>query len=480
MRVFKAFFTVTACLTFLFSEPLSAQRPFPVVHDDMSQEYTTGTRPWQRPRFSEDPDRLSEDFRVPSSFRKRVDFWKQIYANFSTWQGVLHDALYPWVVYRVVDFSDIELNLDSTPAQRERARRLRVEKAKDEIVEVFKRLRSDVAEGKELSGEAFSIHRQLEGDPKALEEAGQLDRVRFQLGQRDRFLKGIYYSGRYIEEIEKIFQREGLPRELSRLPMVESSFNIFAQSRVGASGLWQIMPSVGREQKLRRDAVIDERNDPIKATQAAARILKNNYRLLEDWPLALTGYNHGVYGIRRRIQNSAATSLFDLVEERGRGSFGFASKNFFASFVAALEVELHADVHFEEVLWSRPLPQTEWELPQALSWRKLVDGFSGDEEMARIFNPHINLRARQGQIALPKGARVYVPADSLQSLADSLPQPSPIGTAGPDIYRVLPGDTLSGVAERLGYSVRQIQDLNGIEDASSLRAGQKLRLPQKK
>ena len=239
--------------------------------------------------------------------------------------------------------------------------------------------------GKEPQGEALLIYRQTQGveDPKILEEAGVLDRVRFQLGQRDRFLQGIYYSGRYMEEIEKIFAAEGLPRELSRLPMVESSFNIFAQSRVGASGLWQIMPRVGREQKLRVDAALDERNDPIKATKAAARILKNNYRLLEDWPLALTGYNHGAYGVRRRIQRSAATSLFELVQERGSGSFGFASKNFYASFVAALEVELHAEQYFEKVIWSQPLPQVAWTLPDGLSWKGLLEAFGGDEEMAR-------------------------------------------------------------------------------------------------
>lgn len=462
----------------LSSGGAGAQLPFPVVHDDMSQTYQTGKRPWQRPVYSEDPAQVSEPFRVPESFKKRVSFWRSIYSTYSTWQGVLHDALYPWIVYRMVDFSDIELQSEWTAGQKEKARRERVEAAKKELSEIIASLHSGA--GENLAGEALSIARQFAevSDENKFKEASDIERIRFQLGQRDRFIKGIYYSGRYIEEIEQIFEAEGLPRELTRLPLVESSFNIFAQSRVGASGLWQIMPRVGRENRLLVGGAIDERNDPIKASRVAAKILKNNMRLLDDWPLALTGYNHGVYGIRRRIQRSTATNLFDLVQERGQGSFGFASKNFYASFLAALDVEMNADEYFGEVYWSVPLPQVAWQTPRAITWKTLLEAFEQDEEMARIFNPHVNYSVRAGRQALPKGVTVYVPQKTHDLIVEKISAaPEPAGQRGGDVYRVLPGDTLSGIATKLGVSARSLQDINGISNPSHIRAGQVLRVP---
>src|ERR1700710_2447178 len=97
--------------------------------------------------------------------------------------------------------------------------------------------------------------------------------------------------------MEEEFRRLGLPTELTRLPFVESSFNVNARSRVGASGVWQFMRRTAKPyMKVNKD--VDERNDPIKSTLASSRVLKQNYMMLDSWPLALTGYNHGPYGVR--------------------------------------------------------------------------------------------------------------------------------------------------------------------------------------
>ena len=165
----------------------------------------------------------------------------------------------------------------------------------------------------------------------------------------------------------------------------------------------------------------------------------------------------------------------------GAHTYSIASKNFYASFVAALEVELHAEQYFEKVIWSQPLPQVAWTLPDGLSWKGLLEAFGGDEEMARIFNPHVNLRARQGGLSLPRGSTVYLPEATYESFVQkaSTRTSEATGTAGLDVYRVRPGETLSGIADRFGLSAHEIQQLNGIRDPSLLRAGQKLRLPEK-
>ena len=104
-------------------------------------------------------------------------------------------------------------------------------------------------------------------------------RIRSQRGAKEHFLEGLKISGRYMAQMQKIFREEGLPPELAYLPLVESSFNIRARSSVGAVGMWQFMPETGKK-FLRIDAAVDERLDPIASTRAAARLLKENYRIL--------------------------------------------------------------------------------------------------------------------------------------------------------------------------------------------------------
>src|SRR5690606_17165036 len=122
-------------------------------------------------------------------------------------------------------------------------------------------------------------------------------RLRFQLGQSDIFKEGIVRSGQYLRQMEEIFREQGMPVELTRLPFVESSFNLKACSRVGACGIWQFMRSTAKAYMRPMNAYVDERRDPLISTRAAARKLRKNYEMLEDWPLAVTGYNHGPYGI---------------------------------------------------------------------------------------------------------------------------------------------------------------------------------------
>src|SRR5690606_13621005 len=155
------------------------------------------------------------------------------------------------------------------------------------------------------------------------------------------------------DEMARIFREYQMPVELTRLPLVESSFNFKARSKAGASGIWQFMPATGRA-FLRIDASVDERNEPIRATEAAARMLRKNYNMLGNWPLAVMAYNHGAYGLRRLVNKFKTNNLVELLDVR-RGRFGFASASFYASFLAALEAEKRADHFFGKVFRAQPL-----------------------------------------------------------------------------------------------------------------------------
>jgi membrane-bound lytic murein transglycosylase D len=180
-----------------------------------------------------------------------------------------------------------------------------------------------------------------------------MNTMRFQGGMRSRFAEGLVRSWSYLPEMEQIFADAGVPLELTRLPHIESSFENRALSKVGAAGIWQIMPATGRLY-LRVNRDVDERLNVRAATLAAAQILRENYEKLGTWPLAITAYNHGANGMRRAV-DTVGTTDFGLIVQRYRGPlFGFASQNFYAEFLAALELSQNYKQYFGDLLFAEP------------------------------------------------------------------------------------------------------------------------------
>ena len=223
--------------------------------------------------------------------------------------------------------------------------------------------------------------------------------------------KAIFVSGRYLEEMEEIFREEGLPIELTRLVFVESSFNVMARSKVGASGLWQIMPGTAKPYGYLREGV-DKRNHPMYATRLAAKILKGAYGLLQSWPLAITAYNHGPSGMKRLSQRYKTDDIAELIEKvNHHETFGFASKNFYASFLAALEVEQNSPLHFKNIVWSKPFDAKPILLSSSLEFSRLLNWFGGDEYKLQVFNPHISKSLMSLNKHIPHNTEIYVPAE---------------------------------------------------------------------
>jgi membrane-bound lytic murein transglycosylase D len=177
--------------------------------------------------------------------------------------------------------------------------------------------------------------------------------MRFQGGMRSRFAESIVRSWSYLPELEQIFAQEGVPIELTRLPHIESSFENRALSKVGAAGMWQIMPATGRRY-LRVGGGVDERLHIPTATRAAAQILRENYERLGNWPLAITAYNHGANGMAQAV-DTVGTTDFGIIVQRYRGPlFGFASRNFYAEFLAALDLSQNYKHYFGDLLFAEP------------------------------------------------------------------------------------------------------------------------------
>src|SRR5579864_3854779 len=273
----------------------------------------------------------------PPQLERDVQFWIRVYTQVDTNSGFLHDEYNLGVVYETLHFPP-----NSSSSEREHV----VETARVRIAAALKRI-ADAPEGS-LTAEDQHIKDMWgpEGTPARLKNA--VDDIRFQLGQSDRFRAGLIRSGAWETHIAETLANLGLPAELAVLPHVESSFNPAAYSKVGAAGLWQFMRSTGRR-FMRIDSAVDDRLDPYRSTEAAAQLLAYNYRILGTWPLAITAYNHGAAGMLRAKETLGTDDIVTIVRHYNSRTFGFASRNFYVSFLAALDIDHNPDKYFSAV-----------------------------------------------------------------------------------------------------------------------------------
>jgi membrane-bound lytic murein transglycosylase D len=244
--------------------------------------------------------------------------------------------------------------------------------------------------------------------------------MRCQVGQKDRFERGLIRSGAYVQRIKAIFRSHGLPEDLCYLPHVESSFDITAYSKAGAAGMWQFTPATGKR-FLTVNKFLDERRDPIRASEAAAKLLKHNYERLGDWPMAVTGYNHGVAGMLRAKEEMGT---YEAIFGGYYGPiFRFASRNFYSEFLAARHVAKHYRQYFNDIRLSKPLEAREVLTKGQISAVALSRHYGVDLETLRALNPALGQPVLKGQRQVPKGYMLRLPADSVNNPNVSSPVP---------------------------------------------------------
>jgi membrane-bound lytic murein transglycosylase D len=306
-------------------------------------------------------------------------------------------------------------------------------------------------------------------------------RIRFQHGLADRFRDGLVRSGRWREHVNAQFSRHGVPIELAALPHVESSYNPAARSHVGASGIWQFTRSTGRR-FMQVDHVLDERNDPFIATDAAARLLAYNYSIAGNWPMAITAYNHGLAGVRRAMRAHGDTAYVDILRNyRGR-AFGFASRNFYVAFLAAKQVDQNPDRYFPGIVPEVPVDYARHRLDDYVPADSLSSALGVTQRELAKYNPAVQATIWQGSKHMPRNYEVRVPARMLDApiseLIASLPDDQRLDRQLPDLYhRIARGDTLSEIAAEYDTTVSTLVALNNLSSRNRIRAGQQLRLP---
>jgi membrane-bound lytic murein transglycosylase D len=407
----------------------------------------------------------------PPQLERDVQFWIRVYTEVDTNSGFLHDQYNLAVIYDTLRFAP-----NTSPRQRERI----VDEARARYAAALKRIAA--AKDGTLSQDDQRIKDMwgAEGTPSRLLEA--TDDIRFQLGQADRFKAGLVRSGAWETHIAETLANLGLPPELAVLPHVESSFNPAAYSKVGAAGLWQFMRSTGRRY-MRIDSAVDDRLDPFRSTEAAAQLLAYNYRILGSWPLAITAYNHGAAGVRHAKETLGTDDIVKIVRQYNGRTFGFASRNFYVSFLAALEVDRNPEKYFGPVEKLNEARFQEVMVPGYVSIGALERALKLDGEKLRALNPALLRAVWDGRRNVPKSYRLRLPLDgekwTTELLATRL-NPSEImaGQPQPRRYRVQRGDTMVSVAEEYGISPEALARLNHMRTSGKLRVGRYISLPE--
>ncbi len=417
----------------------------------------------------------SDPFPEPESLRPAVAFWMRVYLESSTDGGFLHDARNLGVVYDVLRFEG-ERNA--------RRREAIVENSKDRWRAALDRFSagSEARDDRErevlLAFEAALGRAPRRGDFREARE-----RLRFQLGQRDKFREGVIVSGGYEAEMRAHFRDRGMPEDLAYLPHVESSFNVHAYSKYGAAGVWQFMRSTGKR-FMKVDYVVDERLDPVTATDAAARLLRENYSVLGNWPLALTAYNHGAAGMNRAVKK-LGTSKIDVIVARYDGpTFGFASRNFYAQFLAARKILPSYESYFGPLVRDEPRVVDSVVLPFYADVADLEAGLGVSRETIAALNPALRPPVLRSDKRIPKGYTLRLPAGTVVGDASTwlaaVPKASRHATQHENrYYTVRRGDSLGRIAQRHRTSVAALVAENDIGARKTIYPGQVLQLPDR-
>ncbi len=405
-----------------------------------------------------------------------VEFWKDVFVLYTSRQAVFHDRDHVKLVYSIVDLGDIiDGDLSAYTQDRRIRERLRAETRRLEGI-----LRH-LAKGAPRNDEEKRISALVKDVLGSTTDAARLAiNMRYQRGLGDEFCGAMSRASVLMPRMREMLEAEGVPVELAALPLVESSYRIDAHSYAGAVGMWQFTRSTGKR-FMNVDYVYDERRDPLRATEAAAKYLRENYEKLGAWPLAITAYNYGAGGLVRAVQEHGTTDLSVILRKHKSRRFGFASRNFYAEFLAAKDVVAEAEKHCGKIEPAGPALASV-RLRNYVAFDNIASAAGVKRDELAVWNPALHRDVVKGKLLVPRGYSVNVPTQAKQKLESGLAAlPKSAWRSAQVAYyathRVTRGQTLSHIAKIYATSVSSLKEYNNISDPRRLRYGQVIKVP---
>ena len=295
----------------------------------------------------------------------------------------------------------------------------------------------------------------------------------FQTTIRERFALWLQRSKQYLPVMKEIFKQHGLPEDLVFVALIESGFNPYAYSRSRAAGPWQFIIGTGRKYGLKINEWIDERRDPIKSTDAAARYLKDLYDQFGSWPLALASYNAGEGKVARAIAKTRSDDFWKIKETRHLRP---ETRNYVPKFMAATIIAKNPEKYGFALTDVEPFRYDEAPIDSPTDLHVIAKAAGVDYDIIKQLNPEL----RQGvtplyypdyKIKLPPGTR-----DTFMENFSKIPKEARLIWIR---HTVRQGETLSQLARRYGTSVKTLQDTNHMGRRTMLSIGSTMIIPAK-
>ena len=293
----------------------------------------------------------------------------------------------------------------------------------------------------------------------------------------------------YFPLIEEELIKADLPVELRALPIIESALSTTATSPMGAVGLWQFMPATGKSYGLEINSFVDERRDPVQATRAACRYLKDLYSIYHDWTLAIAAYNCGPGNVNKALARAGEKSrtFWDIYDYLPRETRGYVPAFIGASYAYAY----HRQHGIEPTEAPIPLSVDTVRINKLMHLGQISSTIDLPIETLRQLNPQYKLdiipaTTKPYTLVLPQRyVMQYIAHEPEIQAKDSMYLKEYINPANIDkkrqersgsVYVVKKGDTLGAIARRYRVTTAQIMRWNKLKSAHKLRIGQRLRI----
>ncbi len=303
----------------------------------------------------------------------------------------------------------------------------------------------------------------------------------------------------YMPIFEEALDAYGLPLELKYLPIIESALNPSAVSRAGACGLWQFMLATGKIYGLESNSLVDERRDPIKATWAAARYLKDMYDIYKDWNLVIAAYNCGPGTINKAIRRSGGKTdyweIYNYLPKETRGYVpAFIAANYVMTYyckhnICPMEtnipeatdtVQISRNLHFEQIadLCGISLDQIKSLNPQFK--KNIIPGESKPQTLRLPINHISAFIDRQDTIYAHRSGELFknrktVAVPDTRTTARNRKGSTAPTTGNVTYHKIRNGENLGSIARKYGVTVSQLQSWNGLSN-TKISAGKSLKI----
>ena len=427
----------------------------------------------------------SRYFPCPKALHRRVDFWIDVYSRWTSRDAVLHDSVKPDRVFKVIRGKACGRS-GNTQYIKDQKRRLKAR---------LEQLAQRLERGEKITGRQDRHYIAMFPGHSPAQIRRSAHQLRCQTGHKDGFRDALRRWGTYGRIVRQVLKDAGLHQDMQYLPFVESSYNPKAYSRLGAAGIWQIMPRTARVLGLELNATVDERLDPEAASWAAARYLKDSRKTLtiaaraknarisdyELTPFVITSYNYGINGMRRAI-NKMGPDFVTVIDGYRTRKFRVAVKNFYTSFLAARHVARNARQIFGSYNSGRSLRYDTVLLDRAVSVDRIKRVFGVSESRLKGLNPALTRFVWHGWRQVPRGYRLRLPRRQggwSSKVAQLRAMPGESDPGAPSRYTVKQGDTACAIASAFRVGCQDLIDMNRLGPSAMIQVGQSLQLPLK-